>query len=409
VLAGLATVAGLATPIGGHPASYQEVSKPWRQTCAVTGARASCPVNGLTDNDADTFTAEASNAVSTSDASPASNSVTPVAVPGRPRALWAAVVGPASVWVSFTAPTPDGPVDLYIVTASPGGQTCTALPNMVMENTCVVSGLAEGTVYTFTAAAVNSAGVSPQSQPSNSVMTPRQDLPPGVPAAPVAFEGDGQATVNVGDPSPGGAPDYYIVTSDPGGQLCQVTIPAYSCTVTGLTEGVSYTFTSTATNLGGTSAPSAPSNTVTLAAGAPGAPASVAVRTVNGQVRVDIAPPSTGGAPDDIYTVTADPGSHTCTTSVPENGQEADCAPAGLIPGTTYTLTATVSNPIGTSPPSATVSFTVPTTTGPHIPATPSAPTGDIHAPVVVLRNRARVSLKSLATVVAASDTRALR
>ena len=74
---------------------------------------------------------------------------TPIAAPSRSEATvsWQQV---------FTGGTPDR----YVVTASPGGQTCTvnfqgaAFPTAM----CVVTGLTNGTAYTFTVEAINTLG-----------------------------------------------------------------------------------------------------------------------------------------------------------------------------------------------------------------------------------------------------------
>ncbi len=55
----------------------------------------------------------------------------------------------------------------------------------------------------------------------------------------------------------------YEVTSSTGGRLCLASAPSLSCTVTGLTNGTSYTFRVRALNAAGWSAYSSPSNAVT--------------------------------------------------------------------------------------------------------------------------------------------------
>lgn len=86
---------------------------------------------------------------------------------------------------------------------------------------------------------------------------------PGAPTIGTATAGDGQATVSFTAPASSGGADItsYTVTSDPGG--ITATGVGSPITVTGLTNGTSYTFTVTATNDIGTGAASAASNSVT--------------------------------------------------------------------------------------------------------------------------------------------------
>ncbi len=79
------------------------------------------------------------------------------------------------------------------------------------------------------------------------------DSPPATPGQPTAVAGAGSAAVTVVAPTSGGTPTSYTVTASPGNAQCTVTGASGSCTVNGLTNGTSYTFTSTATNAAGTS------------------------------------------------------------------------------------------------------------------------------------------------------------
>lgn len=167
--------------------------------------------------------------------------------PSAPTAV-SATPGNGQVAVSWNAPASDGgaAVTGYTVTAAPGGATATTTG----ATAATVTGLANGTAYTFTVAATNSAGTGPSSAPSAAA------TPIGPPAAPtqlIAIPGSGSITVSWTTPSStGGSPiTNYTVTSDPGSHTCTA-ISGLSCTVTGLTDGDFYTFTATATNAVGT-------------------------------------------------------------------------------------------------------------------------------------------------------------
>jgi YVTN family beta-propeller protein len=92
---------------------------------------------------------------------------TPVYPPSAPRDV-TATAGDASASVSWLAPADSGsyPITDYQAVASPGGRTClVAAPSL----TCEVSGLTNGTTYTFTVQALNGAGWGAVGGPSNAV------------------------------------------------------------------------------------------------------------------------------------------------------------------------------------------------------------------------------------------------
>lgn len=100
--------------------------------------------------------------------------VTVISVPNAPTRV-SAVAGDSQATVSFAAPADDGgdAVRSYEVTVSPGGAVIQATASPV-----TVTELTNGTSYTFTVTAVNTAGRSAASDPSNAV-TPMAPSPGG--------------------------------------------------------------------------------------------------------------------------------------------------------------------------------------------------------------------------------------
>jgi hypothetical protein len=359
---GQASVAFTAPASNGGSAitGYTVTSSPGGLT--ASGLVSPIVINGLTNGTPYIFTVTATNAIGTSAASAASNSVTPATVPGAPT-IGAATAGNAQATVAFTAPASTGgsAITGYTVTSSPGGFTATGAASPL-----TIAGLANGTAYTFTVTATNAAGVGAASGASNSV-TP--GMVPGAPVIGTATAGNTQATVTFTAPASNGgsAISGYTVTSTPGGFTA--TGGASSLTVTGLTNGTAYTFTVVARNVVGTGPVSAASNSVTPAA-VPGAPLIGAATAGDAQATVTFtAPASNGGSAITGYTVTSSPGGFTAT------GSASPLTVTGLANGTAYTFTVVARNAVGTGPasaasngitplPPAVRTFTGPTATG---------------------------------------------
>lgn len=113
----------------------------------------------------------------------------PITAPGIPTSVTAIAENGQAI-ITFTPPVNDGGSEItgYIVTAHPGGLTVTGNGSPL-----TISGLTNGTSYTFTVQAINKAGISESSAESNTVIpsapssvdVPSQPTPIATPA-PVA-------------------------------------------------------------------------------------------------------------------------------------------------------------------------------------------------------------------------------
>ena len=139
----------------------------------------------------------------------------PPAAPGAPTDI-TAVAGDGQAVVSFTPPATDGgaAITSYTVTALPGGETATGSTSPI-----TVTGLLDGTSYTFTVTATNNAGVGATSISSG----------PVTPAAPSTGGGGGggggggaipDLALTLAAPTqvaPGGQATYNLAVSDLNG------------------------------------------------------------------------------------------------------------------------------------------------------------------------------------------------
>ena len=305
----------------------------------------------------------------------------PVA-PSAPQSL-GATAGSGSVSLTWKPPATNGGAaitgyNVYRGTSA-GGESATPVATNVSTTSFTDTGLTNGTTYYYTVAAVNSAGVSPQSGEASATPVAMQATAPSAPQSLTATGGSGSVSLSWATPSSnGGAPitgyDVYRGTSAGGESATPIAtnVSATSFTDTGLTNGTTYYYKVAAVNAVGLS-PQSGEASATPQATVPSAPSGLVASGGNASVVLSwTVPNSDGGAPItgyDVYRGTSAGGES--ATPVATNVTGSSFTDIGVVNGTTYYYKVAAVNAVGLSPQSGEASAT------PQAPATvPSAPQG---------------------------------
>ena len=282
----------------------------WTDFADGVSTATTATVTSLTNGTSYVFRVAARTIAGLSDWTAASTAVVPLSRASAPRSLQA-VAGDGQAVLTWVAPasTSGAPVTDYLVQRSAdGGRTWTDVADGVSAVTgATVSGLANGTTYVFRVAAVTAAGTGVWTSATAGV------VPRGPASAPLnvqATAGNRQVSLSWSGPSSiGGSTlrDYVVQSSTDGGSNWSTIVDGVSAntgaTVTGLTNGTSYTYRVAALTDFMTGAYSTASAAV-MPLAAPGAV--VGLRAIVGNSQVGLvwqAPANNGGQPASDYTI----------------------------------------------------------------------------------------------------------
>jgi hypothetical protein len=256
-----------------------------------------------------------------------------------------ATAGDATATVTWSAPTQWQRITGYEVVIQPGGTPRTIPAD---QRSHVERGLVNGTQYTFVVTALSN-GTRGKSSMSNPVIP--AVVVPGSPTITSVTGGNGQVTLGWQAPS-GVTVNEYVLEAVPGGGggapgTSRVAGGQRSGTISGLTNGVTYTVDLRAITASGTS------NTVTsppvVPRAVPNAPTVSASITAPGQVTITWTVPAANGSTIGGYDVILVGGS---TRREPASATQSVFT--GLADGTTYSFRVVAVSDLGTSQPGLT-------------------------------------------------------
>ena len=382
-----ASVSWISPGAGGIPSTYSVVGTPISPSAGTT-VTASTPypntsltLSGLTNQIPYTFTVTASNGAGTGTPSSPSAIITPIPPPNNVLSVAVVGVTTTSVTVSWMPDTLGSAATSYLVYAT----TINGSPFTVNAPTtqATITGLTSSTTYTnlISVVAQNTSGSSPPvvapTFTTNTIVTV-----PGSPYNVNVTAGNASATVGwFPSASGGGLPATFTVTATPNGGgggtvFSTVSYPTLSTSITGLTNGVTYTFTVTANNSAGSSVPSASSSAITPLA-PPNPVSSVSIISISStSVTISWIPDTSGGSISSFnivaFTINGSP--------FTANANVTQMTIPGLSASTTYNnlIYVQASNALYTSSPTYAPSFTTHTVvTVPGQPLTVIATAGD--------------------------------
>ena len=325
-------------------------------------AQTSSPVtiSGLVNGTTYTIGLKEVNVNGASAASP-TITATPSTVANAPSGL-SATAGNQQLSIAFTAGDNGGsPITNYKYSLD--GTTYTAFSPAQTASPVIITGLTNGTAYTVYLKEVNANGDSAAS--SSTSGTP--STTPAAPTSLVATPGNGQGSIAFTAGSNGGSAITNYQYSTNGGSSYTAFSPVQTTSpvsITGLTNGTTYTVLLKAVNANG--AGTASSSVSLTPSTVPSAPTSLSATGGNGTIAVSFTQSSTGGNAVSNYQYSTDGGATFNAFSPAQTSSPVTIS--GLTNGTAYTVQLKAVNTNGAGPASASVISTPYTV--------PSAPTG---------------------------------
>ena len=306
----------------------------------VVFSETSATVSNLTNGTDYYFRVLAVNISGNSPYSVASAAINPYDVPGAPTI--AATASANQITVAITAGSTGGrAISAYQWTID-GGLTWTAFSTTNLSQT--ITGLVNGNAYSIKVRALNAAGAGTASNTATAT-------PTGLATAPTISGiagGNGQVVVSFTAPLDNGGATItnYEYSVNGGTSFTALATPSSvsPMTITGLTNGTTYSIKIRAVTSAGFGAASTAVNGYPLTA--PSAPSALSVTPANGSLSVGFTPGATGGA-NPTYTATATPvGGGNAISAI---GSGSPISITGLTNGTAYTVSVIATNTAGSS------------------------------------------------------------
>ena len=371
---GQAVVSWVAGNDGGSSATdyllqYSTNQTSWTQVDDGQNTSTTYTVTGLTNGTAYYFRVSTRTAVADS-APTQSAAVTPRGVPGAPGTP-SGTAGNGQVSLTWSAAAPNGStVTGHVVEYAPAGGSPQTVTTGSASTAYTVTGLTNGTAYTFRVQAVNAVGTGALSAASSAV------TPAVVPVAPTALAGTiGNGSVAMSWTAPadngGSAITGYTVEYTPaGGSPLTAVTSSSPYTLTGLLNGTTYSLRVAANSAIGRGEYTAA--ITRTPATTPGTPTGMAatIGSVSGRLALSWTAPSTGGSAIESYTIEYTPSggsAQTVSTGTSATSYNLDA----LTNGTSYSVRVRAVNVVGAGSYSTSASGTPGT-----VPGTPTSLAG---------------------------------